>query len=202
MQVAAYTDGRGSVSLHDCLLLQHVFWQKPDEAGRIADFVLSQLASDEKSLTQADYIFKGAWNVQRMAPLKACAPCCIIVGIVAGMFARACQITSTGGTTAELQNEVGEMRKMLIGRLASIYSSLQGDTSSMSVSIWSGEEEAEAVSAAIAPKLARAKEDVERLLFEVVTLEVRRAPAQQSQHFACPTLLLLWAPLGAGAATP
>ena len=27
---------------------------------RIADYILSQLASDEKSLEQADYIFKGA----------------------------------------------------------------------------------------------------------------------------------------------
>ena len=26
---------------------------------RIADYILSQLASDEKSLEQADYIFKG-----------------------------------------------------------------------------------------------------------------------------------------------
>lgn len=59
LQVAAYTDGRSNISLQDCLLLQHIFWQKPDEAERIADFVLSQLASDEKNMLQADYLFKG-----------------------------------------------------------------------------------------------------------------------------------------------
>ena len=59
LQVAAYTSGRSSVSPFDCLLLQHVLWQRPEEAVRIADYILSQLASDEKSLEQADYIFKG-----------------------------------------------------------------------------------------------------------------------------------------------
>jgi hypothetical protein len=38
LQVAAYCDGRTSVALQDCLLLQHVFWKVPEQARRIEDW--------------------------------------------------------------------------------------------------------------------------------------------------------------------
>ncbi len=47
MQVAAYCNGRDFVSEYDCLLLQHVLWQRPAEADRIYDWLLSQLAVDD-----------------------------------------------------------------------------------------------------------------------------------------------------------
>lgn len=59
LQVAAYTSGRSSVSPHDCTLLQHVLWQRPEESDRIADHILKQLATDERRLEQIDYLFKG-----------------------------------------------------------------------------------------------------------------------------------------------
>eukprot|EP00955_Chlamydomonas_euryale_P053426 355501-Chlamydomonas_euryale.AAC.2 len=46
-QVAAYCNGRDAVSEYDVLLLQHVLWQRPDTAERIADWVLSQLSADD-----------------------------------------------------------------------------------------------------------------------------------------------------------
>ena len=58
-QVAAYTSGRSSVSPHDCTLLQHVLWQRPEESERIADHILKRLATDEQRLQQIDYLFKG-----------------------------------------------------------------------------------------------------------------------------------------------
>lgn len=60
VKVAAYTSGRSSVSPHDCTLLQHVLWQRPEESERIADHILKQLATDERRLDQIDYLFKGA----------------------------------------------------------------------------------------------------------------------------------------------
>lgn len=57
-QVAAYTSGRKAVNKFDCLLLQHVLWQRPDESQRIADFVLERMAV-ENSSQQTDYLFNG-----------------------------------------------------------------------------------------------------------------------------------------------
>lgn len=47
------------MSPHDCTLLQHVLWQRPEESERIADHILKQLATDEQRLQQIDYLFKG-----------------------------------------------------------------------------------------------------------------------------------------------
>ncbi len=46
-QVAAYCNGRGTVTEYDVLLLQHVLWQRPDNADRINDWVVSQLSADD-----------------------------------------------------------------------------------------------------------------------------------------------------------
>lgn len=61
---------------------------------------------------------------------------------------------------------------MLVGKLAAVYSSLLGQDQAPASRLWSSQEEEEAVHAAVAPKLAQAQEDVKRLLYEVVTLEV------------------------------
>ena len=58
-KVAAYTSGRAAVSRYDCLLLQHVLWQRPDEAPRIADWLVARLAVGD-SLASLDYSFSGA----------------------------------------------------------------------------------------------------------------------------------------------
>jgi hypothetical protein len=58
LQVAAYTSGRLAVNKFDCLLLQHILWQRPDEAQRINDFLLDRLAADS-STQQTDYLFNG-----------------------------------------------------------------------------------------------------------------------------------------------
>eukprot|EP00951_Prasinocladus_malaysianus_P006203 scaffold44029_cov39-Prasinocladus_malaysianus.AAC.1 len=47
LHVAAYTNGRSSVTEVDCLLLQHVLWDRPDLADRIYDWILGQLAIDD-----------------------------------------------------------------------------------------------------------------------------------------------------------
>ena len=88
------------------------------------------------------------------------------------MFARACQTTSTNKPADVLLEEVGEMRKVLVGKLTSIYGSSTGEADAVAFSIWSSGDETEAVAAALAPKLEKAREGVERLLYEVVTLEV------------------------------
>jgi hypothetical protein len=47
LRVAALTSGRREVSLHDCLLLRHVFWREPAEQARIDEWLGSQLRRAE-----------------------------------------------------------------------------------------------------------------------------------------------------------
>ncbi len=58
VQVSAYTNGRSTVSEYDCLLLQNVLWQRPDEAQRIGDWLLAQLAADD-GIKQMQYLLAG-----------------------------------------------------------------------------------------------------------------------------------------------
>ncbi len=46
-QVAAYCNGRDSVSEYDCLLLEHILWTRPEHAPKISDWLLGQLAVDD-----------------------------------------------------------------------------------------------------------------------------------------------------------
>lgn len=61
MQVAAYTNGREVVSVYDCLLLQHVLWNRPEESERIADWMLGQLANDN-GMQQMQYLLSGMFG--------------------------------------------------------------------------------------------------------------------------------------------
>lgn len=56
LQVAAYTNGRSTVSPYDCLLLQHCLWQRPEERERIYDYLLDKLSTDA-NVPQFDYLF-------------------------------------------------------------------------------------------------------------------------------------------------
>ena len=79
-QVAAYTSGQLTVSQFDCLLLQHVLWQRPDEGPRIADWLLQQLAADD-GLQQAEYLLTGPF------------PCCIHPADLGPSCACSCLLT-------------------------------------------------------------------------------------------------------------
>jgi hypothetical protein len=45
--VAAYCNGRDTVTEYDALLLEHVLWATPEVAPKIADWLLAQLAVDD-----------------------------------------------------------------------------------------------------------------------------------------------------------
>jgi MoxR-like ATPase len=47
LQVAAYCNGRDTVTEYDALLLQHVLWQRPEQSERIADWIIAQLSVDD-----------------------------------------------------------------------------------------------------------------------------------------------------------
>ena len=60
------------MSEYDLLLLQHVLWQRPEEAQRIADYLLGQLASDSGG--QIDMLLQGA----RERAGISCATCLLM----------------------------------------------------------------------------------------------------------------------------
>ena len=71
--MAAFTSGRAAVSRFDCLLLQHVLWQRPDEAPRIADWLIARLAVGD-SLKSLDYSVAGAGPALGAAVVQTCHP--------------------------------------------------------------------------------------------------------------------------------
>ncbi|WIA32331.1 hypothetical protein OEZ86_003170 [Tetradesmus obliquus] len=147
MQVAAYCNGRDSVSEYDCLLLEHVLWQSPEHAPKIADWLLAQLAVDD-GMKQVTYLLKG-------------------------LFGRACR--SLGGVTepiGAIREECGQLRGLLAAKLTQINTNLEGGFPVVLDNLWLGREEGEAVAAALVPKLQKTKVAVEQLLFEVATLEI------------------------------
>eukprot|EP00873_Tetraselmis_striata_P036178 jgi/Tetstr1/456442/TSEL_043170.t1 len=150
LQVAAYTNGRSQVMEVDCLLLQHVLWNRPDLSERIYDFVLGQLAVDD-GLKQVSYL-------------------------LSGMFGRACRAGGKDGGNRDecmaVKADVSRLREVLCGKLAEISASLEGDMPLVREHVWLGTQECEVVAAALGPKLEKTKSAVESLLYEVVTLEM------------------------------
>lgn len=57
--MSAYTNGRSDVTMQDCLLLQHLMWQAPNESERISEWLLVQLA-EGGDVRQCDYLLNSA----------------------------------------------------------------------------------------------------------------------------------------------
>ena len=60
LRVAAYTCGRRAVNEYDTLLLQHVLWQRPEEAERVRDWLLQRIAKD-RGTQQVQYLLSGLY---------------------------------------------------------------------------------------------------------------------------------------------
>jgi MoxR-like ATPase len=61
VQVAAFADGRSAVNEYDCLLLEHVFGNRPDDANKVRARVLETIASDP-GLQQTELVFLGLFG--------------------------------------------------------------------------------------------------------------------------------------------
>ncbi|KAK9820069.1 hypothetical protein WJX72_005748 [[Myrmecia] bisecta] len=146
MQVAAYTSGRQSVGKYDCLLMQHVLWQRPEESQRIGDWLLEQLASPQ-GLESIEYVFQG-------------------------VFGRACHALLDEEKSKGVLKEVRNVKAALVERLHEIRGETSGDPAKPGNSLWVGREEAEAVASAMEPKLESTKLEAEALLMEMIALEV------------------------------
>jgi hypothetical protein len=61
LQVAAHGDGRAAVNEYDCLLLEHVFGNRPDDSHKVRAQVLDIIASDP-GLQQTELVFLGLFG--------------------------------------------------------------------------------------------------------------------------------------------
>ena len=44
---------------YDCLLLQHILWQSPEQAEQIKSFILAKLAPDQQTISDAEDKLQG-----------------------------------------------------------------------------------------------------------------------------------------------
>jgi MoxR-like ATPase len=61
MQVVAHGDGRDVVHEYDCLLLEHVFGNRPDDCHKVRANVLDTIAADP-GLQQTELVFLGLFG--------------------------------------------------------------------------------------------------------------------------------------------
>jgi MoxR-like ATPase len=154
LQVAAYADGRESVNEYDCLLLEFVLGQRPDDAQKVKTFVLEIIASDP-GLQQTELVFLG-------------------------LFGRACRLleekNSSGGEMEEAKAEAQSLVELLELRQAGLASTL-GDGSGiggfpeMRTTAWQSESAVQAAVQSLMPQMTENKKRVEDLLKEALTLK-------------------------------
>ena len=60
LRVSAYTNGRSAVNEYDALLLQHVLWQRPEEAERVREWLLQRIVKD-RGTQQVQYLLSGLY---------------------------------------------------------------------------------------------------------------------------------------------
>jgi MoxR-like ATPase len=142
LRVAAHTCGRSVVDEMDLLLLEHVLWQRPEEAERIRAWLLERLASD-KGLAQLEYLMKG-------------------------LFARACRVENKSDECKALADEAGRLRTVLVEQLGGSVDA----SSELRSHLWISPANASRAAQTMRPLLSKRRERQEQLLREVVTLQV------------------------------
>jgi MoxR-like ATPase len=147
LQVAAYADNREEVHEYDCLLLEFVFGQRPDDAQKVRAYVLETIASDP-GLQQTELVFLG-------------------------LFGRACRILQEQEPQelAEAQQEAADLVDLLQLRQAGLAATLDGQYPQLRSSIWLGEASVQAAVQTLTPQMTENRKKVEDLLREAMVLK-------------------------------
>jgi len=146
LKVAAYTNGRLEISPFDCLLMQHCLWEKPEEQERIFEFILDQLSANEE-VPNFEVV------MQRI-------------------FARCCLVLTGANTDKTLRIDLNNFQREVKSRLEQISTTFSIATPVLTNNIWIAPEEASSLSAAVVPKTAQSKKQLEDLLLEIQVLKL------------------------------
>ena len=148
LQVVAHADGRAAVSEVDCLLLEFVLGQRPDDAAKVRARVLEVIASDP-GLQQAELVFLG-------------------------LFGRACRVLESSATADEVEEaakEAANLVELLDLRQEGLAATLDGDFPELRSTVWLSEAGAAAAAQALGPQMAENRKRVEDLLKEAMLLK-------------------------------
>lgn len=147
LQVAAYADARDTINEYDCLLLEFVLGQRPEDAHKVKAQVLETIASDP-GLQQTELVFLG-------------------------LFGRACRILENNSKDelAEARTECASLVDLLELRHASLSATLDGNFPELRHTIWQSEASVQAAVQALTPQMTENKKRVEDLLREALLLQ-------------------------------
>ncbi|CAK0760991.1 hypothetical protein CVIRNUC_002818 [Coccomyxa viridis] len=147
LQVAAHADGRDQVMEYDCLLLEHVFGQRPDDAQKVKQFVLDTIASDP-GLQQTELVFLG-------------------------LFGRACRVLEDRNAQdlEETKREAAQVVELLDLRQGGLTQTLDGGFPELRNSVWQSEVSVQSAVQALTPQMTENKKRVEELLREALILQ-------------------------------
>eukprot|EP00197_Chlamydomonas_leiostraca_P013593 CAMPEP_0202859036 /NCGR_PEP_ID=MMETSP1391-20130828/1322_1 /ASSEMBLY_ACC=CAM_ASM_000867 /TAXON_ID=1034604 /ORGANISM="Chlamydomonas leiostraca, Strain SAG 11-49" /LENGTH=563 /DNA_ID=CAMNT_0049538035 /DNA_START=223 /DNA_END=1914 /DNA_ORIENTATION=+ len=164
LQVVAHGDGREEVNEYDCLLLEHVFGSRPDDAHKVRARVLELIASDPGA-QQAELVLLGLFG--RAARL--------ITGAASGD-------ATSKGELPEAAKEAQALVDLLSGRHASLCAALEapaGGFPELRASVWQAPASAQAAAQSLMPQMTENRKKVEELLKEAATLATVLARAER-----------------------
>lgn len=147
LQVAAHADGRAAVNEYDCLLLEYVFGNRPDDSHKVRAQVLEIIASDP-GLQQTELVFLG-------------------------LFGRSCRVleqSPDGAEAADALTECSTLVELLKARQAALAATLEGAFPELRSTIWQSEASVQAAVQSLTPQITENKRKTEELLREAYTL--------------------------------
>ena len=154
LQVAAHADGRDTVCEADCLLLEHVFGQRPEDAAKVRAWVLEAMGSDP-GLTQAELV-------------------------LLGLFGRAVRLLDGegggdggegGGDAAGAAADAGELVSLLASRHAALSVSLDAGFPDLAATVWQSPASVRAAAQALTPALEENRSRAADLLREAAVVK-------------------------------
>ncbi|PRW59240.1 ATPase associated with various cellular activities AAA_5 [Chlorella sorokiniana] len=147
LQVAAFADGRSAVHEYDCLLLEFVLGQRPDDAHKVKAFLLETIASDP-GLQQTELVFLG-------------------------LFGRACRVLEAANAQEleEARKEAAALVELLDLRQGSLAATLDGGFPELRDTVWQSEASVQAAVQSLTPQMTENKKRAEDLLREAMLLQ-------------------------------
>ncbi|WPT13334.1 hypothetical protein PSENEW3_00001175 [Picochlorum sp. SENEW3] len=147
MQVAAYADGRSQVSESDCLLLEYVMGNKPDDSEKVRRKVLDILASDI-GMQQCELLFLG-------------------------LFGRSCNALEQGDgeDIAAILNDCRNLNDILVSRLENVRESVELDFPHLKSSIWLSNANVNSAIQFLSPHAEENKSKLEDMVKETLILQ-------------------------------
>jgi len=147
LQVVAYADGRSQVNEYDCLLLEHIFGNRPDDAQKVKAYVIETIASDP-GLQQSGLVFLG-------------------------LFGRACRVLEAPGEElGEVKSEMNSLIELLESRHRSLTRNLEGEFPELRTTVWQSEGTVQAAVQALTPQMTENKRKVAELLKETLVVKL------------------------------